>query len=236
MAKKKRGPDKAPRKSRAKEEIIPFTRGGKLSLPDDELSLNTDAFTEITDTKQRLFLQALMTTPRLGAATKMAGVCAKTVWNWRHSDPDPLFLKAYATAYRIGLQVAEAELWRRGVHGVEEPVYHRGRLVGTKRSFDTTAAIFMLKGALPDVYRERQEITGGGGGPIQVEVTDGLSDDEILRRVELVRSGLLGGRRNDEGAVVADYPPSPAERYAEAVARRKGLSPGRGGNGNGSGG
>jgi hypothetical protein len=209
-------------------------RGGRLGLNNDEAEPFTD-FTEYPDKKRRLFLQALMTTPRHGKAAKMAGISPKTSYNWRH-DPDPQWQADLQLAERIGLQRAESEMWRRHLDGVEEPVYHAGKLVGTKRVFDTTAGIFMLKGALPSKYRERidQHTTVSGTVEHQHTHLHAHATVEELERQLRQFAGVMADVPLSAPVIdVPALPPAPAaeptaeELYAQKMAKR--------GNGNGNG-
>lgn len=221
------------------QPTAPFVRGGRLSVPDDEPTVVPD-FTEYTDEiPKRLFLQALAQgPPRLGRAIRAAGVCSKTVWNWRYGpQADAKFLTAYDLAYKLAIERAEGEMWRRGIEGYETPVYHQGQLVGTEREYDTTAAIFMLKGAKPETYRERFEHTGAGGGPIAVQLdADKLTDAEIAERIEKLRVSLIEPIKQLAATAVAaevDKAKAAEEAYAQALAVRGNGKNGHGGNGQG---
>lgn len=48
---------------------------------------------------------------------------------------------------------------------------------------DTTAMIFWLKNRQPEKWRDRQEITGAGGGPVVTETTVKLKPDEAYLRM-----------------------------------------------------
>lgn len=210
-----------------------FFRGARLSLPDDEVT-ELAGFSEINDVKRRLFLQAIAQLPRIGRACRIAGITPATSWNWRHDETDVAFQEAFEVAWKLGIERAESELWRRGVEGYESPVYHQGRLVGTEREYDTTAAIFMLKGAKPETYRENQRIEHGGigGGPIRTQVldADAMTDEEIQKRLDLVKRSLgTAVKQLAEQAVEAKLATvDPVAAYEQALAKRNGN------NGNGA--
>lgn len=182
---------------------VEFTRGARLSLAEDEAKPdNTRDFAEIGDPRKRLYLQGLTEYPRYGYAARRAGISPETGYAWRHdlSPENTRFLELIHVAYRLGVERAESEMWRQ-FFGVEEPVYNNGKLVGTRLSRDTTAGIFMLKGALPEKYRERTELTGRGGGPIQTESRSlnmnvnlsALSLDELQQMMDRARE-LAGSK------------------------------------------
>ncbi len=213
-----------------KPEDIKFMRGGRLSLPDDDVedSAAVPDFPEIKDIRQRIFLQALAVCPRIGRAARAAGISTGTTWNWRYNDPDPVFMNAYYIAWKLGIERVEDEMWRRGREGYEKPVYHQGRLVGTERVFSDTASIFMLKGALPEKYRERVEQSGPGGGPIQTQLVDPdtLTDAQLLDRIEMIKRALAEPVKQMAAAAVEakvqELSEIEADRYEQTLAKRNG--------------
>lgn len=134
--------------------------------PDAEPSL----FPDIPDLRKRRYLEALTRTPSKGKAARDAGIDLKTGYNWRHDETDVEFQTALRVALELGLHRAEDEGWERAIDGWEEPVYQAGRLVGTKLVKSDTMLIFMMKGNLPEKYRERFEHSGPNGGPLQATV------------------------------------------------------------------
>jgi hypothetical protein len=175
------------------EKKSEFVRGARLSQSDDADAAEAELdFSEITDSRKRTFLRALCRSPRYSYAAKKAGVSVVTTRNWRLNTADTAFQTALAAAFSLGVERAESELWRRGIEGYEKPVYHAGKLVGTELLFDTTAAIFMLKGALPEKYRERYDASVSARVDVQtLNVFTTLSTEEIERRLQQT-AALLG--------------------------------------------
>jgi hypothetical protein len=71
----------------------------------------------------------------------------------------------------------EQEADRRAIEGVDEPVFHKGTVVGHIRKYSDTLLIFRLKALAPAKYREtiRQEHSGPEGGPLQfMSVADAI--------------------------------------------------------------
>ena len=58
---------------------------------------------------------------------------------------------------RWGGEKLEDEAVRRGVEGVERGIYHNGKRIATECEYSDTLLIFLLKGAMPEKYRERRE-------------------------------------------------------------------------------
>lgn len=72
------------------------------------------------------YLNALRELPVIKHACEAAGVDRSTAWRARESDPD--FADAEREAMEEGVDKAEAEAFRRGVVGFDEPVVDKGRL------------------------------------------------------------------------------------------------------------
>ena len=79
-----------------------------------------------------------------------------------------MFQKAFATARALCGDLIEAEIIRRSIEGIDEPVYQGGRLVGFVRKYSDRLLELAAKAALPEKYREKFEHSGPGGGPIPV--------------------------------------------------------------------
>ena len=120
--------------------------------------------------KKAVFLAAYAEIGTITHAAMRAQVDRTTIYRWR--DSDPVFAAALDEADLMAAERLEQEARRRAVEGVEKPVWHKGQMVGSVREYSDTLLIFLLKGALPDKYRERvsSEISGQGGGPLQVTV------------------------------------------------------------------
>lgn len=120
--------------------------------------------------KKAVFLAAYAEIGTITHAAMRAQVDRTTIYRWR--DSDPVFAAALDEADLMAAERLEQEARRRAVDGVEKPVWHKGQMVGSVREYSDTLLIFLLKGALPDKYRERvsSEISGQGGGPLQVTV------------------------------------------------------------------
>ena len=91
-----------------------------------------------------------------------------------HRAADVDFAARWDEAKRIGAEALEDEAVRRAARGVDEPVFHQGAQVGTVRKYSDTLAIFLLKGAMPEKYRDNAKLELAG----RVELSK-LSDDEL---------------------------------------------------------
>lgn len=130
------------------------------------------AHTIRTPEKEREFLAALAATCSVSQACEDADVSRRVVYEWRAADAD--FAARWDEAKRIGAEALEDEAMRRAARGVDEPVFHQGAQVGTIRKYSDTLAIFLLKGAMPEKYRDNAKLELAG----RVELSK-LTDDEL---------------------------------------------------------
>lgn len=86
-------------------------------------------------------------------AAKAADVGRTTHYEWLLNDEN--YAAAFEEAHKYAIEAMEAEARRRAIEGWDEPVFHEGHVCGHKRKFSDTLLIFMLKGALPEKYREQ---------------------------------------------------------------------------------
>ena len=126
--------------------------------------------TDLSPEKRReAFLDRLRKDPNIAKAARAVGYTRQRMYQMR--DEDPAFAEAWNEALLEAIDMAEGEVYRRGVKGTLKPVYQGGAKVGTIREYSDTLLIFLLKAHKPEKYREtsRQELTGPDGGPIQTQ-------------------------------------------------------------------
>lgn len=119
--------------------------------------------------KQRAFLAAYAKLGNITAAATAAKVGRRSHLRWLE---EPEYAAAFAEAKEEACELLEAEARRRAVEGVEEPVVYQGQIqysgTGkakkpvTIRRYSDTLLIFLMKGAMPEKYRDnvRVEHTG----------------------------------------------------------------------------
>lgn len=123
-------------------------------------------FPAITHPQKRAFLQAYGETMRVDRSACAAGVSRHLHKYWMKRDE--AYAAAFAEAKDLAAETLEAEAIRRATEGVTRTIFHNGKAVGVEHVYSDLLLIFLLKGAKPDVYKDRYEHTGPGGGPIQV--------------------------------------------------------------------
>jgi hypothetical protein len=105
--------------------------------------------------KQRTFLAAYSKVGIISEAARKAKVDRKSHTNWLRDEEYRL---AFADAKEEAIELLEANVRRRAMRA---------------RKPSDLLAIFLLKAARPEVYRDnaRVELGNGANGPLQIEVT-----------------------------------------------------------------
>lgn len=116
-------------------------------------------------------------------ATEAAGLSLTSLYALRRKDPE--FATAWDDAIRDSTVILENEITRRAVEGVEEPVFHRGEVVGHVRKYSDNLLMFMTKARDPDKYRERTEVRHTGEIAIKAMTDDQLAETiaKLLKRL-----------------------------------------------------
>lgn len=123
-----------------------------------------------TNAKQNAFLKAYARHGTVTHASRDAGVHVSYHYNWLEIDPE--YPAKFKFAHQEAVEALELEARRRAIEGVEEPTgWYKGEPGGFVKRYSDTLLIFLLKGALPDKYKDRHEHTGKNGGPIEVQST-----------------------------------------------------------------
>ena len=117
----------------------------------------------LTGRRKQHFLEVLAECGNVTAAAAAAGV-ARCV-PYEHRKTDDAFAKAWEEAEEIAADRLEAEAWRRGVEGVEEPVISLGKVVEGAdgeplmiRRYSDTVLLALLRAHRPEKYRERNSV------------------------------------------------------------------------------
>lgn len=135
--------------------------------------------------KQRAFIAAFSEVGNITRACEIAEISRAQVYRWlgreKGHEVDPVFAKDFAEAEEHAADRLEQEARRRAVEGVKKPVWYQGGECGVVTEYSDTLLIFLMKGAMPEKYKERgrYEHTGKGGGPIEVKKYEELSNEEI---------------------------------------------------------
>lgn len=150
---------------------------------------------KLTPERKAAFCAALASSGgNVARACDAVDISRMTAYTWR--DDDPEFAADWDRAKEMGLDALEDEATRRAFDGVDKPIVYQGEVTGTMKEYSDTLLVFLLKGGKPDKYRERTsaEISGPGGGPVQ------LSDTERAARIASLLA-LAEKRKAEDGAV-----------------------------------
>ena len=88
------------------------------------------------------FLAAYARGGNVSEAATAAGIKRQAHQMWLQDDH--LYRRRFAAACQDARDALEAEARRRALHGVEEDVYHEGRVVGTRRVYSDALLMFLL--------------------------------------------------------------------------------------------
>jgi hypothetical protein len=126
-----------------------------------------------------VFFTALSNAHSVRAACGMALYARRSVYNWRREDP--AFAGRWATAKQMAGDLLEEEADRRGRDGIDIPVFHRGKVCGTKRQFSDRLLAARLKAERPAHYGAVQAAVPSAPQAICVQTRDLVLED-LLRR------------------------------------------------------
>lgn len=88
------------------------------------------------------FLDALSENCNISASAKACGFSTSTID--RHRRKDATFRANVLAALTSGYERLELAMLERAIHGVEEDVWHSGKIVGTKTSYNDAMALRLL--------------------------------------------------------------------------------------------
>lgn len=155
---------------------------------------------------QDVFIHSLGRMPNVSVACEAAHVSRQTAYEERRKRKQ--FADAWDSALTRGIEVLEAECWRRAAIGNRRGVWMKGpkgKIVKVEdvTEFSDTLAIFLLKAHLPQKYREtfRTEVSGPDGGKIELEHANKRPiDGDAFREVVRELAGFPG--KNGDGEQV----------------------------------
>lgn len=121
----------------------------------------------LSDPKKRIFIGKYAVHGNKSWAARETPISLNMVRYWIQRDA--VFARAHDLAKAAAGDRLEEEAYRRAVSGIDQEIWHKGEVVGRKKVYSDTMLAMLLNGALPSKYVRRTQITGPGGGPLQVE-------------------------------------------------------------------
>jgi hypothetical protein len=183
------------------------------------------------------FVEVLADQGTFRAAAEAVGIDPNTARNAR--DLDPEFDQACEAALTDFADRLEGEASRRAVDGWERPLYYQGAQVGAERLYSDRLLELQLKAHRPEKYREKFELGGPGGGPLQIKIqdfspgADGRSAEvieaEVVTDGETKEKVHLQGDQETRRAIPSAGDP-PQEKHSDGLAEpdREGRNGGQG--------
>ena len=169
----------------------------------------------VQDARRREAQEALLAAyERLGTimgAADEVGIDRQNHYHWLANDEN--YVEMWQEAQEASTQVLEREAITRATVGQDKGVYYQGEKVGTEQYKSDVLLIFMLKSRRPELYRDRYEVSGPQGGPIQVAAMR----PDALSRLSEAQLDALAALNGPVAALTAGKPGQPAEIDAEAV-------------------
>lgn len=92
------------------------------------------------------------------------------MYDLRRERPD--LAQAWDDAIVEGAEALEQEAFRRAVEGTDKPIVHLGVITDTIKEYSDTLLIFLLKGRLPEKYKDRVQQDNSHSGDITIRFVD----------------------------------------------------------------
>jgi len=147
------------------------------------------------------FIATLRATCNVSEAARTAGIDRATAYRWRDANKE--FLGLWLDAEKEAADALEGEAWRRGVEGVEEPVFHQGKVCGHIRKYSDRMLEILLKGHKPKRFVEKAAVEINQSQTLRVGI-----DREAYRRAlrdpaaRLAANTLIKAMSKPEAVVV----------------------------------
>jgi hypothetical protein len=139
-----------------------------------ERELRALAKNDRTASAKARFLKEIAASGSTSAGCKVAHVDRTTVYRWRVEDPD--FQVEEDRARETLIDSMEAEAFRRGVKGVQRPVYQAGALAGYVTEYSDLLLQLLLRANRPDKYREKNDIQVA----VVIKSISGVAPSDVL--------------------------------------------------------
>lgn len=164
------------------------------------------AHPEVTEAEREGFLRYVRDHPE-ASIREAAEAVGRKRWEFRALLAEEEFEAAYVEARGRDPEAIRAEIRRRAIDGVEEPVFHGGVIVGQVRRYSDSLLAKMAEAHLPEFKRQQLPDAGADGALVAVErrIVVGIGDVVGLA-AEL---GIRLPQRVDRGAPGGELPPAP---------------------------
>lgn len=107
-------------------------------------------------TTQKSFLRAFEESGTIIHAAEAVGINRQNHYQWLGKSE--LYREAFAESEKRAEDTILNRARELAIQGWEEPVFYQGEECGRMRRFSATLMMFLLKGAFPNKYAERQDV------------------------------------------------------------------------------
>jgi len=178
------------------------------SLPDFEPVPRRPRQDGWTPERQRGFIEALADTGSVKHAAARMGMAPEGAYMLRRAPGAESFAAAWLAALDHGVRQLEDLALERAIHGVEEPIYNYGKLVGARRVYNDGLLMFILRNRLPERYAAsamRSKLLSDEMRDRRLreqELDEEAEIDALNAHFDEVRARLLGYSGGEEGGEV----------------------------------
>jgi hypothetical protein len=142
----------------------------------DKKQIRLRAFQQIAHPKKRRLLVAYVEDGTLRGAARLAGIDWRMHYNW--IDADPQYAEAFQQAKTMAADRGEDIVYERAFAGYDKPVTYEGQITATYKQPSDLLAMFWLKGARPDKYREDSRLQINVNVPPAVNIVPAIDITE----------------------------------------------------------
>jgi len=115
---------------------------------------------EFTSDRKKQFLEVLEATGNVSDTCRLVTIGRTAAYN--HRKKDRSFALEWDEAEAIAMGAMEGEARRRGVDGVDRPLMHGGKQVGSVKEYSDRMLELLLRAHWPEKYNERLVASGRG--------------------------------------------------------------------------
>jgi hypothetical protein len=152
--------------------------------------------------KRKRFLAEYAKCGNISGACEKAGI--DRVYHYRWMD-DPDYQAQFEVAFQCACEELEREAHRRAVTGLLVPQFYQGKKCATIREYSDTLLIFLMKGAMPDKYRDqfKGEIKHTGMISRGPDLST-LSDDQLEHLKAITGGPAVNGRGSEASQAILE--------------------------------
>jgi hypothetical protein len=121
-----------------------------------------------TVAKARAFLAAYRKSANLTASARAAGIGVRNHYRW--IEEYPAYAEAFKRAHLVARQFLKDKAIEFSTVGWTEPVFYQGVLCGHVKRRDSGLHQMLLRGAFPEEFGKKVELSGKDGAPIDMRL------------------------------------------------------------------